>query len=159
MSEWWCKNSSNSHKCTFNLCTKTQKCYFQKSMCIMKFCIFACQTLCWWGMKGHISNDSKRSQNDTLAQCNNAIGRLQTGATPQAVARHFGISRQTISDLWARYTTTQSVNNWPRSGHLRVTTVVQDRYIRVLIFKTEPQQPQRQIPRLHRISYQTLVIG
>ena len=37
------------------------------------------------------------------AQHNNATGRLQAGASQQAVARHFSISRQIISALWAQY--------------------------------------------------------
>ena len=55
----------------------------------------------------------------TSAQHTNAIGRLQTGATQEAVARHFGISRQTISALWAwlRYNTTQSVVSLLQSNH------------------------------------------
>ena len=62
----------------------------------------------------------------TLAQCTNDIGRLQEGATQQAVPRHFDVSRQTISALWARYNTTQSVNDRSRSGHPKVTTAAQD---------------------------------
>ena len=55
----------------------------------------------------------------TSSQHTNAIRRLQTGATQQAVARHFGISRQTISALWAwlRYNTTQSVVRLLQSNH------------------------------------------
>ena len=55
--------------------------------------------------------------------------RLQAGATQQAVARHSGVSRQTISALSARYTTTQSVNDRPRSSRNSVTTAALARYI------------------------------
>ncbi|KAK7484036.1 hypothetical protein BaRGS_00024771 [Batillaria attramentaria] len=41
----------------------------------------------------------------TDTQRNNAIGRLRAGATQQAVATHFGVSRQTIAALWAVSTT------------------------------------------------------
>ena len=61
----------------------------------------------------------------TSVQFNNAIGRLQTGATQQAEARHFGISRQTICASWSMYKTTQSVNDRPRPGHHRVNTTTQ----------------------------------
>ena len=67
----------------------------------------------------------------TSAQRCNANGRLQVKASLQAVARHFAASEHTISTLWARYNTTQGVNDRARSSCYRVTFVAQDRYIRV----------------------------
>ena len=57
----------------------------------------------------------------TSAQSNNVTGRLRVLGTPQTVARHFGVSRQTVSALWPRYNTTQRVNGRPRSGRHRLT--------------------------------------
>ena len=67
----------------------------------------------------------------TDAERNNEIGRSEAGVTQQAVARHFGVSRQTISALWTRYNNTRRVNDMPRSGRPRSTAVAEDRYIRV----------------------------
>ncbi|KAK7493487.1 hypothetical protein BaRGS_00015198 [Batillaria attramentaria] len=95
----------------------------------------------------------------TDTQRNNAIGRLRAGATQQAVATHFGVSRQTIAALWARFNNTQSVHDRPRSGRPRVTTAAQDRYIRVRHLRdrtTTATSTASQIPRLRRISDQTV---
>jgi hypothetical protein len=54
----------------------------------------------------------------TEVQCQNAIGRLQGGATQQAVANYFGVTRQTISNLWRRRNATGNVRDRPRSGRL-----------------------------------------
>ena len=50
--------------------------------------------------------------------------------TAAAVARHFGVSRSTISRLQGRLGTTGSVADGRRSGRPRVTTAAQDRRIR-----------------------------
>lgn len=95
----------------------------------------------------------------TDAERNNAIGRLEVGVTQQAVARHFGVSRQTIAALWTRYHNTQSVNDRPRSGRPRVTTAAQDRYIRVRHLRdrtTTATSTAAQIPGHGRISDQTV---
>ena len=47
----------------------------------------------------------------TLAQCNNALGRLLAGAREQDVVRQFGVSRQTMSTLRTRYNTTLNVDH------------------------------------------------
>ena len=52
----------------------------------------------------------------TSEQRHNAIGRLQAGSTQETVANYFGVSRQTISNLWRRYNATQSVEDRARSG-------------------------------------------
>ena len=67
----------------------------------------------------------------TEAQRQNAIGRLQASATQEAVANHFGVTRQTISYLWRGNNATGNVRDRPRSGRPRVTSAVQDRYIRL----------------------------
>lgn len=93
------------------------------------------------------------------AQRNNAIGRLQAGATQQEVARHFGVSRQTISALWTRYNNTNRVDDRPRSGRPRVTTQAQDRYIRLRHLRdrtTTATSTTTQIPGVRRISDQTV---
>ncbi|XP_041351062.1 uncharacterized protein LOC121370032 [Gigantopelta aegis] len=95
----------------------------------------------------------------TSAQLKNAIGILQAGTTQQAVVRHFGVFRQTISALWARYNTTQSVNDRSRSGRPRVTTAAQDRYIRVCHLRnrtTTATTTAALIPGLRRICDQTV---
>jgi transposase len=53
------------------------------------------------------------------------------GATQQAVANHFGVTRHTISNLWSRHNATSNVRDRTRSGRPRVTFAVQDRYIRL----------------------------
>ena len=65
------------------------------------------------------------------AQRNNAFGHLEAGETQQAVARHLGVSRQTMASLWTRYNDTQNASVSPRSGRPRITTSAQDRYIRM----------------------------
>ena len=53
--------------------------------------------------------------------------------TAAAVARHFGVSRGTISRLQDRLVTTGSVVDRRRSGRPLVTIAVEDRRIRVLL--------------------------
>ena len=59
----------------------------------------------------------------TLAQRNNATGRLQAVTTHPAVARHIDVSIQTISSLWA----VQHHSKCQRSGRHGVTTTAQNR--------------------------------
>ena len=95
----------------------------------------------------------------TDAERNNAIGRLEAGVTQQTMARHVGVSRQTISALWTRYNNTRRVNGKPRSGRRRSTVVAEDRYIRVRHLPdrtTTATSTTAQIPGRGRISYQTV---
>lgn len=95
----------------------------------------------------------------TSAQRNNAIGRLEAGESVTAVARHFGVSRQTITSLRQRFTTTNSVDDRPRSGRPRITTVAQDRFIRLRHLRnrtTTATSTASEIPGLRRISDQTV---
>lgn len=92
-------------------------------------------------------------------QRQNAIGRLQAGSTQQAVANHFGVSRQTISNLWRRYNATQSVQDRARSGRPRITSVAQDRYIRLRHLRDRTltaTSTTTEVPGLRRISDQTV---
>jgi transposase len=93
------------------------------------------------------------------AQRQNAIGRLQAGATQQAVANHFGVTRQTISNLWHRHNATGNIRDRPRSGRPRVTSAVQDRYIRLRHLRDRTlaaSATTTAIPGLRRISDQTV---
>ena len=58
-----------------------------------------------------------------------AIGALQAGSTQVNVARRLGVSQSVISRLWNRYQTYRTVNDLPRSGRPRVTTMRQDRLV------------------------------
>ena len=60
-----------------------------------------------------------------------AIGMLQAGCTQIRVAREIGATRSQIHRLWVRYRETSSTNDRPRPGRPRVTTLRQDRYIRI----------------------------
>ena len=95
----------------------------------------------------------------TNDQRNNAIGRLQQGATQAAVARHFNVSRATINRLWIRHNATGSVADRPRSGRPRVTTPAQDRFIRLQHLRDRFQTATTtaaNIPGLRRVSSQTI---
>lgn len=90
---------------------------------------------------------------------NNAIGRLQAGQTQQEVANALHVSRQTISNLWARFNTAGNVADRARSGRPRVTTPAQDRYLRLLHLRnrfTTATSTASQVPGLRRISDQTV---
>ena len=60
-----------------------------------------------------------------------AIGMLDAGLFQAEVARRFGVYRTTINRLVGRLRRTQSTDDRPRSGRPRVTSHVQDRYIRL----------------------------
>ena len=60
-----------------------------------------------------------------------AIGMLDAGLSQVEVARRFGVHRTTINRLVGRLRRTQSTDDRPRSGRPRVTSHVQDRYIRL----------------------------
>ena len=65
----------------------------------------------------------------SLQERHEAVGMLRS-MTAAAVARHFGVSRSTISRLQGRLGTTGSMAEGGRSGRPRVTTAAQDRRIR-----------------------------
>ena len=58
-----------------------------------------------------------------------AVGMLQAGQVQRAVAGHFNVSQSVISRLWNRFQHTGNVEERPRSGRPRKTTVRQDRYL------------------------------
>lgn len=58
-----------------------------------------------------------------------ALGRLQGGDTVANVANIFGVTPRTIRRLRAKYATTGSTADLPRSGRPRETTLRQDRHI------------------------------
>lgn len=58
-----------------------------------------------------------------------AIGRLQAGDTVANVANFLGVSMRTVRRLRAKYAATGSVEDLPRSGRPRETTLRQDRHI------------------------------
>lgn len=68
----------------------------------------------------------------TQVQRERAIGMLHVGRSFTDVARHFHVSISTVQRLWTRLRDTGSTNDRPRSGRPRVTTMGQDRHIRVL---------------------------
>ena len=59
-----------------------------------------------------------------------ALGMLESGRTQDYVARHFNVSRRTVTRLVQRVNATGSLADRPRSGAPRVTSVRQDVYIR-----------------------------
>ncbi len=65
------------------------------------------------------------------AQRNQAIGMLRAGVAPVAVSRVFGCSRITIFNLITRMQQTGDVADRPMAGRPRVTTLSQDRAIRL----------------------------
>ena len=60
-----------------------------------------------------------------------AIGMLDAGVSQGEVARRFGVHRTTINRLVSRVRNTQTTDDRPRSGRPRVTSHVQDRFIRL----------------------------
>ena len=62
---------------------------------------------------------------------NMAISRLQARESQNEIARTLNINQSTISRLWNRFQQTGTTNDHQRSGRPRMTTLGQDRYIRV----------------------------
>ena len=90
---------------------------------------------------------------------NIVIGRLAAGESHNAVAAPYNVHRNTIARLWQRYQQSGSTNDRPRSGHPRITSHVQDRYIRVFQLRNRTataSQTVSNIPGLRRISAQTV---
>jgi len=89
----------------------------------------------------------------------NVIGRLQTGQSQTEIARHFNVDQSTISCFWQRLNQTGSAQDHRRSSSPRITTSVQDWYIRVFYLcnrtVTDTTTPVC-IPGLRRISVQTV---
>ena len=93
------------------------------------------------------------------ADRNIAIGRLEAGESQSAVARHYNVHQGTISRLWARYTTSHTTQDRPRSGRPRVTTPAQDRYIRVFHLRhrqATATDTAGNVPGLRRVSDQLI---
>lgn len=65
----------------------------------------------------------------TLEERQRAIGMLQAGMPARDVARHFNRHESTISRLRSRFQVTGAVNDRPRSGRPRKTTLREDRFI------------------------------
>jgi transposase len=61
-----------------------------------------------------------------------AMGMVQTGMTHQAVADHFNVTRITISMLMIRLRQTGRTNDRPHNGRPRVTSLRQDRHLRLI---------------------------
>ena len=64
-----------------------------------------------------------------------AIGMPDAGLSQGEVARRFGMHRTTIYRLVGWLRTTRSTDDRPRSGTPRVTSHVQDRYIRLCLLR------------------------
>ena len=85
-----------------------------------------------------------------------ALGMIQANRSYSEVARHFGCTRRTISNLVERNAETGSVDDRPRPGRERVTTPEQDRYINLLHLRnrfrsasrTARETPGRNNPRI-----------
>jgi len=60
-----------------------------------------------------------------------AICMLQVGRPKRQVAQRFGCTVRTIHRVWHRFNQTGSTSDRPRSGRLRVTTLREERYIRL----------------------------
>ncbi len=89
------------------------------------------------------------------AQRNQAIGMLRAGVAPVAVSRVFGCSRITIFNLITRMQQTGDVADRPRAGRPRVTTLRQDRAIRLTHLR-DRFQPATVTARQYRVSGQTI---
>ncbi|XP_067667599.1 uncharacterized protein [Haliotis asinina] len=59
-----------------------------------------------------------------------AVGMAQQGANNAVIARTFGCSRKTVTQLMQRLRQAGSTSDGPRSGRPRVTTPAEDRRIR-----------------------------
>ena len=89
-------------------------------------------------------------------QRNIAIGLLLAGRTQAQVAAHFGVNQSTVQRLNRRYQATGSVNDRARTGRPRVTTLRQDRHMRLSHLRnrflaataTSRVTPGRQRPRI-----------
>ena len=68
----------------------------------------------------------------SIEQRARAIGMVQAGADQNVVARHLGVHKSTISRLVQKFRQTNTVNDRPRSGRPRATTLRQDRTIRLM---------------------------
>ena len=87
-----------------------------------------------------------------------ALGMVEAGVDQSAVARTFGVHRSTITRLVRRYRQTGTVNDRPRTGRPRATTLRQDRTMSVMHlqnrFKTTTSTareiPGRNRPRISR---------
>ncbi|MES9991864.1 MAG: helix-turn-helix domain-containing protein, partial [Candidatus Thiodiazotropha sp.] len=60
-----------------------------------------------------------------------ALGMLESGQSQDYVARRFNVSRSKIVQLVRRVNATGSLSDRPRPGAPRVTSVLQDNFIRV----------------------------
>ena len=60
---------------------------------------------------------------------------LDAGLSQVEISRRFCVHRTTINRLVDQLRRTQSINNRPRSGRPRVTSHVQDRYIRLRLLR------------------------
>jgi len=61
-----------------------------------------------------------------------AVGMLEAGVNQAVVAREFGVHRSTISRLQSKFRETNTVADRPGAGRPRVTTLRQDRTIRLM---------------------------
>ena len=76
----------------------------------------------------------------SIEQRARAIGMVQAGADQNVVARQLGVHKSTISRLVQKFRQTNTVNDRPRSGRPRATTLRQDRTIRLMHLKTVLRQ-------------------
>ena len=93
------------------------------------------------------------------AQRNQAVAMIRAGVSQNEVSRRFGVHRNTISALWGRYQQSRNTRDRARSGHLRVTSLRQDTYIRVTHLRNRLQTAAltaRSIPGLRNISPRTV---
>ena len=90
---------------------------------------------------------------------NRAIGRLEAGESQSSVARSLNVRQSTISRLWQRYIQDNTTRDRPRSGRPRVTTLRQDRFIRVFHLRNRTvtaAYTADNVPGLRRVSAQTI---
>ena len=106
-------------------------CSYHLKMCYRKLHVLLCYVFTF---KKHYQREDSivhisKMPRLSLQERHEAVGMLRS-MTAAAVARHFGVSRSTISRLQGRLVTTGSVADGRRSGRPRVTTAAQDRRIR-----------------------------
>ena len=91
--------------------------------------------LCWAKKKTEICSQKALSQNVmprlSLKDRNRALGQLEAGRHANDVAADFAYHVFTIYRLLERHRVTGDVSDGRRSGRPRVTSVRQDRFIRV----------------------------
>ncbi|GFW61759.1 transposable element Tcb2 transposase [Trichonephila clavipes] len=63
------------------------------------------------------------------------VGRLEGGQTQAKVVQAIGVSQSVISRIWNRFLDTESAGQRPGQGRRRATTLNEDRYLGIFIWR------------------------